>query len=187
MVRRLAALLTLAVSLSSLASAQGLVSTASKDDWEAINFEFNSATLSDGYPSLLRLAELLNKNADYKVKLTGHTDYLGSHPFNDQLGMSRSATVKSFLEKYGARTGQVLTATQGKRSPKVPVTTVEGRFINRRVDMMVPDGQGRVVGAGGAPDAIRASRLCRRSRKTAVHRFFAGLTSSTRFRRCCAT
>jgi hypothetical protein len=29
-----------------------------KDDWEEINFEFNSSILSDGYPSLLRLAEL---------------------------------------------------------------------------------------------------------------------------------
>ena len=155
MLRKIAALLTLAVSFSALAPAQGLTSTATKDDWEEINFEFNSATLADGYPSLLRLAELLNKNADYKVKLTGHTDYLGSHPFNDQLGMSRSNTVKSFLEKYGARTGQVTTATQGKRAPRVPATTLESRFINRRVDMMLTDGQGRVVGAGGAPDAIR--------------------------------
>ena len=30
-----------------------------KDDWEEINFEFNSSVLSDGFPSLLRLAELL--------------------------------------------------------------------------------------------------------------------------------
>ena len=26
-----------------------------KEQWEEINFEFNSAILSDGYPSLLRL------------------------------------------------------------------------------------------------------------------------------------
>jgi len=29
----------------------------SKDDWEEINFEFNSSVLVDGFPSLLRLAE----------------------------------------------------------------------------------------------------------------------------------
>ncbi len=156
MVRKLAAVLTLTVSLSSLAFAQGLVSTASKDDWEEINFEFNSAILADGYPSLLRLGELLNKNADHKVKLTGHTDYLGSHPFNDQLALSRAAAVKSFLEKYGAGAGQISTAAQGKRSPKVQTNTLEGRFINRRVEMTVTDGQGRVVGAGGVTDAIRA-------------------------------
>ena len=35
-----------------------------KDDWEEINFEFNSSILSDGYPSLLRLADLLREHAD---------------------------------------------------------------------------------------------------------------------------
>ena len=42
--------------------AQGLNTTASKDDWEEINFEFNSPVLTDGYPSLLRLAEMLQQN-----------------------------------------------------------------------------------------------------------------------------
>ena len=46
--------------LASSPGAQGLTTTASKDDWEEINFEFNSSILSDGYPSLLRLAELLS-------------------------------------------------------------------------------------------------------------------------------
>lgn len=155
MVRKTAAALALLVGLSSLASAQGLVTTATKDDWEEINFEFNSAVLVDGFPSLLRLGELLGKNADYKVKVTGHTDYLGSHPFNDQLGLNRANNVKAFLEKYGARPGQVTAATQGKRSPKVQNTSLEGRFINRRVDMAVTDGQGRPVSAGGVADAIR--------------------------------
>ncbi len=55
------------------ASAQGLDTRASKDDWEEVNFEFNSSVLVDGFPSLLRLAELLQKNPGYKVKLEGHT------------------------------------------------------------------------------------------------------------------
>lgn len=155
MVRRFAILLTALVSFSSLVVAQGLTAVASKDDWEEINFEFNSAVLADGYPSLLRLAELLSKNADYKVKLTGHTDIVGAHPFNDQLALSRANMVKSFLEKYGAKSGQISVESKGKRSPKVPNTTNDGRFMNRRVDMAVTDGQGRTVGAGGVSDAIR--------------------------------
>ncbi|MBM3796225.1 MAG: hypothetical protein FJW31_19685 [Acidobacteria bacterium] len=65
----------------------------------------SSRPRTDGYPSLLRLAELLNKNTDYKVRLVGHTDYIGAHPFNDQLARTRAASVKTFLEKYGARAG----------------------------------------------------------------------------------
>lgn len=60
--------------------AQGLQTTASKTDWEEINFEFNSSILSDGYPSLLRLAELLSQHQDYRVKVVGNTDYVGLKP-----------------------------------------------------------------------------------------------------------
>ena len=48
-------------------SAQGLNTNATKDDWEEINYEFNSSVLVDGFPSLLRLADLLQKHPGYKV------------------------------------------------------------------------------------------------------------------------
>src|SRR5512136_234075 len=90
--------------------AQGLNTTASKDDWEEINFEFNSSILSDGYPSLLRLSELLNQHVDFKVKLEGHADWIGSDQYNDKLAAARAETVKNFLLKYGARAAQIETA-----------------------------------------------------------------------------
>lgn len=137
-------------------SGQGLTATATKDDWEEVNFEFDSSILSDGYPSLLRLAELLNQNPDYRVTVEGHTDALGSHRYNDKLAQSRSETVRSFLLKYGARPGQVETTGRGKREPKVDNRSKEGRFMNRRVVMTVRDGQGKIVSAGGVGDAIKA-------------------------------
>src|SRR3954465_7353938 len=82
------------------AMAQGLDTRASKNDWEEINFEFNSAVLSDGYPSLLRLAELLSKNPGYRVRVEGHTDGIGSVSANEKLGLSRANTVRDFLVKY---------------------------------------------------------------------------------------
>ena len=67
--------------------AQGLnpPGTQTKEDWEEINFEFNSSILSDGYPSLLRLADLLSQHRDYHVKVTGNTDSIGSARYNDKL------------------------------------------------------------------------------------------------------
>ncbi len=60
-------------------SAQGIDTRASKDDWEEINFDFNSSVLVDGFPSLLRIAELLQMNPTFKVKVEGHTDRIGSN------------------------------------------------------------------------------------------------------------
>ncbi len=151
-----ALLLSLTFGLGGALSAQGLVTTASKDDWEEVNFEFNMSVLTDGYPSLLRLAELLNQNPEYKVKLEGHADYIGSHAYNDKLSVARAETVKSFLLKYGARANQLEVAGKGKREPKVDNRVKEGRWINRRVQMTVTDKEGKIISAGGVADAIKA-------------------------------
>ncbi|HTS27299.1 MAG TPA: OmpA family protein [Bryobacteraceae bacterium] len=127
-----------------------------KEDWEEINFEFNSSILSDGYPSLLRLADLLTQHREYRVKVTGHTDYVGSAPYNDKLALRRAEAVKAFLVKYGASPDQITTAGDGKRAPEVDNRTKEGRFMNRRVVMMVTDGQGRVIKEGGIGDILNA-------------------------------
>ncbi len=138
--------------ITGLLFAQGLETSATKDDWEEINFEFNSSILSDGYPSLLRLADALQKHPDWKVKLHGHTDWVGSNRYNDKLAMARATTVRNFLLKYGAAAGQVQIDGSGKRDPKVENKTKEGRFMNRRVTMDVTDGQGRLIAAGGISD-----------------------------------
>lgn len=144
------------VLVASAAWPQGLSTTATKDDWEEINFEFKLAVLSDGYPSLLRLAELLKKNPGYRVRLTGHGDDRGSHQVNDKLGLARANTVKNFLVKYGADPNQITTQSEGKRNPKAQGRSPEARFMNRRVDIRVTDPQGRVIGEGGVGDAIEA-------------------------------
>ena len=127
-----------------------------KEDWEEINFEFNSSILSDGYPSLLRLADLLTQHKDYRVKVTGHTDYVGSAPYNDKLALRRAEAVKAFLVKYGASAPQISTAGDGKRSPEVDNRTKEGRFMNRRVVLTVTDGQGKLIKEGGINDVLNA-------------------------------
>src|SRR5436305_3572849 len=92
---------------------QGLDTTASKNDWEEINFEFNSAVLSDGFPSLLRLADLLKAHTGYRVRVEGNTDNLGSASFNERLGLARANAVRDFLAKYGASANQITVATRG--------------------------------------------------------------------------
>src|SRR5579871_1510229 len=144
------------------AKAQGLDTPASKDDWEEINFEFNSSVMVDGFPSLLRLADLLKDHADYRVRVEGYTDGIGSVSYNDKLGMARGNMVRDFLVKYGARAGQFEVVSRGKTAPKVRnekpgyTKTDEARYMNRRVVLTVMDAQGKTVGAGGPGDAIRA-------------------------------
>ncbi len=154
--RRYATVLFLFSIFGSSLYSQGLNTTASKDDWEEINFEFNSAVLADGYPSLLRLADLLQKHGDYKVKIEGNADKIGSNNYNEKLGQKRADAVKAFLVKYGAAPAQLSTVTLGKRNPKVDNGNKDGRFMNRRVMLTVTDGQGKIISAGTIGDAIVA-------------------------------
>ena len=143
--------------LASSMFAQGLnTGGQTKDDWEEINFEFNSSILSDGYPSLLRLADLMSQHRDYKVKVTGHTDYVGSAAYNDKLALKRAEAVKAFLVKYSVGDAQVTTSGDGKRAPEVDNKTKEGRFMNRRVVLTVTDGTGKLIKEGGIGDVINA-------------------------------
>ena len=143
--------------LASALFAQGLnTGGQTKEDWEEINFEFNSSILSDGYPSLLRLADLMSQHRDYHVRVTGNTDYVGSGAYNDKLALKRANAVKAFLVKYGVADGQITTAGDGKRAPEVDNRTKEGRFMNRRVVMTLTDGTGRVIKEGGVGDVISA-------------------------------
>lgn len=71
--KRIPGLLLAALWAAPLVFGQGLQTTATRDDWEEVNFEFNSPVLSDGYPSLLRMAELLvtnSKGASAKAVIT---------------------------------------------------------------------------------------------------------------------
>ena len=162
MFNRFAALLAVVPLVAVGVCAQGLDTKASKNDWEEINFEFNSSVLVDGYPSLLRVAELLQTHPGYKVRVEGHTDIIGGGPYNEKLGQARADTVRDFLVKYGASAGQISTGTRGKVDPKYPgqrptfTKTDEARWMNRRVVLTVMNASGGVVGAGGPGDAIRA-------------------------------
>jgi hypothetical protein len=167
MFNRFAALLAVLPLVAVGVCAQGLDTKASKDDWEEINFEFNSSVLVDGYPSLLRVAELLQKHPGYKVRIEGHTDIIGNAPYNEKLGQARADAVRDFLVKYGAGAGQISTGTRGKVDPKYPgqkptfTKTDEARWMNRRVVITVMDESGRMIGAGGPGDAIRAMEPAR--------------------------
>ena len=153
MLQRFTAFLAIPIFAAGLL-AQGIDTQATKDDWEEINFDYNSSVLVDGFPSLLRLAELLQQQQGFRVRIEGHTDGIGSQSFNEKLGMARANTVRDFLVKYGARATQIETISRGKQLPKNAQQkttfnkTDEARYVNRRVVLTVMDAQGRTVGAG---------------------------------------
>lgn len=153
MFSRLATLLSLFSMLTCSLVAQGLDTNATKEDWEEINFEFNSSVLVDGYPSLLRLADLLKTNPSWRLRVIGHTDHIGGDRANERLGLARANTIKSFLVKYGAADNQIETISRGEGDQRTQPKrrgysrTDEGRWMNRRVSFELMGEGGQRVGA----------------------------------------
>lgn len=160
MLRRLALCFAL---LSTLLVAQKRPSemvNATKDDWEEINFEYKSALITDGFPSLLTLADLLKKNPGYRVRIVGHTDMAEGN--NKRLALCRAQSVQQFLVKYGANMNQTAVEGIGNTQPKIPGqsrayrATDVARWMARRAEVFVTDDKGNKVGQhdGSIKDAI---------------------------------
>ena len=151
--RLLCLCVTIGLSTATLFS-QGLDTHQQKGDWEEVNFAFDQSVLTDGYPSLLRLAELLQQNPDHRVNLRGYTDHFGPDSYNMELGNERAETVRAFLVKYGAQASQITIETYGEDSPAADNDFGEGQWMNRRVTITVTDAGGNVISDQGARQAI---------------------------------
>ena len=154
MIRKLLPALIAAGLFTQAVYGQGENTRAKPADWEEINFEFNQAVLVDGFPSMLRLAQLLKDHQDYKVTIVGNSDQIGSNRANDRLSLARANAVAQFLQHYGANASQITTRGDGKRNLEVNSRTRNARFMNRRVEITVTAPDGTVIGDGSIASAI---------------------------------
>lgn len=148
---------------SGTVAAQGINTGAKPTDWEEINFEFNQSEIVDGFPSMLRLADLLKQHPDYKVTLTGNADRIGSNRYNDALSLKRAQAVARFLEHYGAATGQIEARGDGKKNPEENGRGPNSRFVNRRVSIVVRAPNGTTIGDGSITAAINEFEIYARA------------------------
>jgi chemotaxis protein MotB len=92
---------------------------------------------------LSRVAEVL-KPTKLRIRIEGHTDDVPIHnarfASNWELSSSRATgLVRLFIEQYGLDPERLAAAGYAEYHPIQPNTTVEGRRLNRRVDIVVLD------------------------------------------------
>jgi len=102
------------------------------------NFDYNSAEVDDETEDFLKdLAISLAENTNLKLKITGHTDNIGSHKLNDKLSLKRADAVKKYFTDKGIDTSRIVTDGQGMNVPVTGNDTEEGRAKNRRVEVFI--------------------------------------------------
>jgi len=103
-------------------------------------FALGRAELLRGFEDGLRpIIDFLDDHPDWRVFLEGHTDNLPIHtrefPSNYELSLARAQSVSIFLRQYGVEKSRILFRGYGDQRPVASNETIEGRRLNRRVDV----------------------------------------------------
>lgn len=105
-------------------------------------FEINKSTLrSDHFEMLNPIVDYLILHPERSVKVSGHTDNSGSKEYNLTLSKKRADVVAEYLVNNGVDINRVETFGFGSAKPLVVNTTDEDRKKNRRVELLIHDGQ----------------------------------------------
>ena len=130
--------------ISNLRLAEGLPDTRNKLITEGkfvttgILFDSNSDKIKpESYGTLKQIAQVLQENAEVKVRIVGHTDSDGDDAKNLDLSKRRAAAVKDNLSReFGIEAARLQTDGKGESQPATPNTTPEGKANNRRVEFI---------------------------------------------------
>lgn len=101
-----------------------------------INFDTDSDAIKpESKPTLDKIVAMLKTNADWKLKIEGHTDNTGGDTHNQQLSEKRAAAVKTWLVSAGIDGGRLTTQGFGASQPVATNDTPVGKAQNRRVEL----------------------------------------------------
>ncbi len=87
-------------------------------------------------PELKRLASFITAYG-YTVRLSGHTDNIGSPEDNKRLSQARAESVKRQLMAFGCQEEKIQAFGYGDTMPVASNDTEEGRALNRRVEILI--------------------------------------------------
>ncbi|RAJ83507.1 OOP family OmpA-OmpF porin [Chitinophaga dinghuensis] len=102
-----------------------------------LEFEFAKASIKpSSYPALDRVADLM-KRKNLNLKLSGHTDNVGSLARNMELSKERAEAVKNYLIGRGVLANKIEAVGYGPTQPISSNKTAAGRQKNRRVEFNI--------------------------------------------------
>lgn len=109
-------------------------------NFEGVNFEFNSATLTaQGEEKLRAIGDtIVTYLEEAGFTLVGHTDSIGSAEYNMTLSRERAQSVRAFLvQNFPETQGMFTVRAMGESQPVADNGTEEGRAMNRRVEIII--------------------------------------------------
>lgn len=102
------------------------------------NYGFNETNLNDEAKSYLDdIAVMMEANPALKLRVTGHTDNVGTEEANQKISEERAKGVRDYLESIGIAAERLSYEGKGATAPLYKNNTEENRAKNRRVEFLI--------------------------------------------------
>ncbi|AAY90560.1 OmpA family protein [Pseudomonas protegens] len=105
-----------------------------------VHFHFDSAKLTDADKTKLNtiVTRLKQEASSAQLRVTGHTDSVGSDAYNQKLSDKRAHSVVEYLISNGIPRSSFVSVTgAGESKPVADNKTAEGRAMNRRTEIQI--------------------------------------------------
>jgi OOP family OmpA-OmpF porin len=101
------------------------------------NFDFDRSVIRPDDTEILdKSAATLKEWGDVKVEVAGHTDSVGTDDYNMGLSLRRAKAVVNYLVGKGVSADRLTAQGYGESRPVADNATRDGRFTNRRVELV---------------------------------------------------
>ena len=111
---------------------------------ETIYFDFNKSKIKERSEQILKdVSTIMVENPEMEVQLNGHTDEIGTIPYNNGLSTNRASQAKRFLIGRGISSSRIKTKAFGESKPvalnkdELGRDLPKGRRFNRRVEIII--------------------------------------------------
>ena len=123
------------VEAASIQREQNILAVTFRSD---VLFDFDSAVLKPGaYDELDRVAHVLRRYPQTRIRIEGHTDSIGSEEYNRRLSKRRAMAVRDALVQRGVDPRRIQLIGYGESRPIATNQTEAGRQLNRRVTIVI--------------------------------------------------
>ena len=120
-----------------------------------IYFDYDKSDLRDDASKILANAtDLLKRNKEASILISGNCDVRGSEKYNEKLGKNRGLAVKNFMLDQGVADDRIKIISRGKLDAIAPVTDLEGMQKDRNAQFMVAEVEEVMI---PYPDVIQES------------------------------
>jgi outer membrane protein OmpA-like peptidoglycan-associated protein len=104
---------------------------------EGVNFDFDkSAIRQEDLDNIDKDVASLESWGNVNIEVAGHTDSRGSDEYNTKLSQRRVDAVRDYLVSKGIAADRLFAKGYGESQPVADNATDEGRFKNRRVELV---------------------------------------------------